>query len=700
MRSAHAWQRLGGARAGWLRPAAGIACAVVIGLAALPLLQGRAVDAEVTWDRIPAAWTDAADDLERELPPQTRTLVLPGQPFAFYRWGATIDPILPALTERPVAVRNVPPYTDLHAVDMLWTVDNMVQQQRLTPGQLPPLIDLLGAGSVITATDDDFERSGATPPAEAVIALRDQGLGRAERAYGPPRRFAAPAGTLDSSVTLPEVRRNDVPGARSIVRVEPASGGTVVDGAAEGVAGLAALAALPRGGTLRYAGDMDDDDLRAAADRGAHVVISDSNRRRVFVATRSRQSTGYTMGADDEFSEDAAVLDPFPERGSDAQTVAVYRGARYIRAPYSPQVAQFPEQRPFAAFDGDPRTAWQADPVLDDPNHWIEIGFDRPREVPYIDLLPLEDPRVTVTQVEAGGRVFDVKPGWNRLPVELGAARSLRVRIADQRTVGEDAGSAGGVSEIRVPGLRVRELLRPPVRAERALAGRDLSGSPLTYVFARTTADEPFRRGPVAPAVPLTGNRAEAEAALVRGARDPETGVARQVSLPAARQWRVDGLATVSPTADDRVIDRLAGTAPNAWSSGRFEGRPGYRGSRAFDGEPGRGWVSPWNGRAWLAWRTRFSADAAVAGDRAGRQRCAGADARAAVVARRADGRAARRAGWPGFAPGAGAGAGVPARGSGRWARSCRRGDRGAARGWGTGGSGRFERGSHRTVEP
>ena len=128
------------------------------GLAALPLFEGRAV--ELTWKRIPAAWKDVAHDLDRGLPRGSRALVLPGQPFAFYRWGGTVDPILPALTDRPVAIRNVPPYDDLHAVDMLWTTDNLVHQQRLLPGELPPLLDLLGARAVVTGSDDDVNRSG------------------------------------------------------------------------------------------------------------------------------------------------------------------------------------------------------------------------------------------------------------------------------------------------------------------------------------------------------------------------------------------------------------------------------------------------------------------------------------------------------------------------------------------------------------
>ena len=91
-------------------------------------MRGTAIEKQLTWKRIPAAWTDAGHDLDRELPPNSRALVLPGQIFAYYTWGGTIDAILPRLTKRPVAVRYETPYSDPHATDLLWTVDRLVQQ--------------------------------------------------------------------------------------------------------------------------------------------------------------------------------------------------------------------------------------------------------------------------------------------------------------------------------------------------------------------------------------------------------------------------------------------------------------------------------------------------------------------------------------------------------------------------------------------
>ncbi len=53
-----------------------VGLAALIGLAALPLVRGSAVEQQLTWDRIPPAWTEAGRDLDRELPrqhPRART---------------------------------------------------------------------------------------------------------------------------------------------------------------------------------------------------------------------------------------------------------------------------------------------------------------------------------------------------------------------------------------------------------------------------------------------------------------------------------------------------------------------------------------------------------------------------------------------------------------------------------------------------
>lgn len=590
------WRRLGRAPA-WGRPALAVAVAGLLVLASWPLWRGRAVDSQLTF-HVPAAWRDAGRDLDVHLGDDARAMVLPGQLFASYRWGGTYDAILPALTRKPVAVRAIVPYADLRSVDLQWTTDALVSQLRALPGQLAPLLRLEGVGAVVTGSDDDRSRSGAASAADAARVLADQrGLGRAQRTFGPLRRIAPGAGSLAPPLALPEVRRSSLRGD-GLVRVLPHDGGLVVDGSADGLAELASFGALPERAPLRYAADLTPAALRAAVRAGAGVVISDSNRRRVFAASRPRGSFGPTLTASDPFPPDGAELDPWPQRGTAAQTVAAIDGILAVRAPSSPQVTQFPEHRPFAALDGDPSTAWLADRHLDFDRWWLEVALLRPRDVPWIDLLPYGDERGRVTAVRVNGRELGVRPGWNRLRVGLRHVRVVRVQFAHlTRPRRGVPGGAGGIRELRIPGVRARESLRPPVLAERALAGVDLRGVPLAYAFARTTGEDPFHRsaafGPW-------------QAGLVRDQDDAEHGLDRLLAPPLAARWRATAWVSVAPGAPDDLLDGLAGTTGGArvTSSSRYEGVPARRASRAFDGDRRTAWIGTWlPGRpAWIAW--------------------------------------------------------------------------------------------------
>ncbi len=567
------WERLRGARTGVLVAVTAVAAVLVAGWA-WPLVEGRAVDGQISFDEVPSDWDRAAADIEDELPRGTRALVLPGQVFPFYHWGGTQDALLPALTGRPVAVRGVVPYADRRAVDLLWTTDALLQQRRVLPGQLTPLIGLMGAGAVVAGSDDDRARSGAVAPAAAAAQLaRGAGLG-------------------------PDARRPDSGAVRvypvlgpGLVRVRPLRGPLVVDGSAATLAGLAALGGLPRERAILYAADQSPAQLRRAARGGADIVVGDSNRRRTLLASQPRQAEGPTLAADAEVPRDGAVLNPFPDRGTDAQTVAVYEGARALTAPFSPSFVQFPEHRPYAAFDGDPATWWTAERNFDDDRRWVEIDFGRRIDVPEIELLPQREGRTDLIAVEIAGRRHDLRPGWNRLRVGLRDVERLRVAVAavagppPTRTRGP-----GAIAEIRIPGVRVRERLRPPVVAARALAGTDLTHASLAYALERTTGTDPFHRraqlDPDATSVPSGDNQS---AALVANAGDGETAIARRLLLPAARRWRADGWITVAPGRRRAVVARYgSGDSRLAFSCGAVRVAVASGGDRGLAGSRGR----------------------------------------------------------------------------------------------------------------
>ena len=305
-------------------------------------------------------------------------------------------------------------------------------------------------------------------------------------------------------------------------------------------------------------------------------MITDSNRRRVLVPSRLAQNAGPVLAADEEPSVDAAVLDPFA-RGSDAQTVAVYDGDRGRDAR-----RRRPATRSSRSTGRSPRSTatrpphWQADRALTPDRHVLTVAFDAPRDVAYVDLLPYDDRRVKVTAVEIAGRTYRSATGWNRLPVGLRGVASLAVRISRRAGAGpDDHGRHPRAADPRRAGdaRRCGRRCSPSARC-----GGDRAAA-LTYVFQRTTGDDPFRRDPW---------HGASSSVLVRDRGDAERGLERVVlAAGRAHVGASTGGSTAAADAPDAALDALVG-APAARfnSSARFQGRPGFRASSAFDGTP------------------------------------------------------------------------------------------------------------------
>ncbi len=197
-----------------------------------------------------------------------------------------------------------------------------------------------------------------------------------------------------------------------------------------------------------------------------------------------------------------------------------------------------------------------------------------------------------------------------------------------------------GIRELQIPGVHATEALRPPVIAERALAGQ--TDGALMYVFQRTTGDDPFRRDPW---------HGPSSAGRVRDRGDAESGLERVFSPPAARRWTIDGWVTAGESGRGarrarrgegplRVLGALRGAAGlarvervrrHAGAVDRLlAGRP-PRVDRV--GRPGHGWRSDARPGARRAAPDPRAADrgrraVGARGRRRGRRRALPADAR------------------------------------------------------------------------
>lgn len=577
-------------------------------LAGLPLVTGKAIEREYAYGHIPRYWSNAVADSERSTPSGKRVMVLPGALFAWYRWGYTVTGVAPAITDRPVLQREVVRFAPPRASQLQAEVDDLIQQGRLVPGQLDPLLKLLGVGEVLVQSDYRPAPSGALDRASLSEALSDQpGFSDAVEDYGTRRTYVPAVGRGGQTRRLPDIRRFDTPGASGpgIVRLHPRAGAIVLDGDAEGITNLAAVGRLDPGRALFYAGDLDRNRLAQLAGDGATLVFSDSHRRRVLESNQLRANRGPTVGARDRLPWEWPSYDLFPERGTSAQTVARYTGLDYLRAPLFRSFAVFPEHRPYAALDGDLETSWLASEATFEPKkqRWIELGLVRPRQVPSIRVFPHRDGAGLTDEVAVsvnGGpeRQVELRHGWNDVPLEAGEVRRLRLRVLGTDGFGD---GPGGIAELEVPGLTVRESLRLPTLLPRLATGVRLSASPMLVLLRRTSADFPFRAG---------NEVGDESAANQLDMVDAEKGLVRDVTLPANRAFHIRGWASVDPSTPDQRIDRLAGL-DGGWrfsSSGRFEGVARHRASSAFDGNPSTAWV----GNAvpgmfpWLAWRSPF----------------------------------------------------------------------------------------------
>ena len=214
------------------------------------------------------------------------------------------------------------------------------------------------------------------------------------------------------------MRRYALAGAQPLVRVQPRADPLVVDGSAAALADLAAFGRLAVARPILYAGDLGAASIRAATRAGGEIVISDSNRRQAYVAGSLEQNTGAVLPPSQSVGVTGIQLDPYGH-GPDDETVAQFSGIRSVQAPFEPEHVQFPEHAPFAALDGNPRTAWLADPTLDPGRRVLTVTFAAPRDVPSVELTPYGDAGGNVQAVSINGRRFSVRGGANRLVLGL-----------------------------------------------------------------------------------------------------------------------------------------------------------------------------------------------------------------------------------------------------------------------------------------
>ena len=534
--------------------------------------------------------------------PGTRVFAIPGNDFAAYRWGDTVDTPQPALLNRSFVTREQQILGSIATADTLYATDGPLQDGTANLNALAPMSRLMGAGDLMVEYDQQYERYGVPQPQLLALQLLQTPLGLTDpMSFGTPRPNTSVVSTLnEEDLAVPgnvgwpsPVVTYTVPNPRALVRGESDTGAVVMEGDATGLNNLAGLGLLNTDSAVYYAGTLADQParLQSLASQGAQLVLTDTNRKQAFRWDTLTANSGSTESPSDNPAKtdlSDSPIELFPGTTTTSKSFATYVGAVNVTASsYGNSVSYTPEDQAYSAIDNDFDTAWITGTFVPDPKgEWWQSQFTN----------PVTTDHITVVQPQRGDRsrwvskvtlTFDGKDpetyalnasshvtSGQALTFPSRTFHTLRVTIESttDNTAPPPAASAVGFSEIEIPGQQVHQVIQMPTQMLTNLGAASASDR-LTVVMTRQrTSQYPPRS-------------------------DPETTISRQFTLPTARTFTLAGSASLSALIPDDEVDRLVGRAStpsstlrDAYSSGRLPGDVNATASATVDGDPTTAW--------------------------------------------------------------------------------------------------------------
>jgi arabinofuranan 3-O-arabinosyltransferase len=547
----------------------------------------------------PTYWFDAAERVDARAG-GSRVLQLPGAEFGSFRWGHTNDQPLVGLATTPLVTRDLLPLGSAAAMDLVFALDDRVQEGILEADAMAPVARLLGASTILLTNDMAFERYRTARPEiiDALLTGGDvSGLSSVERLGNPvPNRpefpMIDPTSLLDDRIGRPisPLTLIDVDDPQPVIRAKVDS--VVVAGSGDGIVDAASAGLIDGSEAIRYSASLSPDELRAAIADARLLIVTDSNRDRAHHWRGSQDVHGHTEpgGPDDDVFESTAAdqrLDLFGREDPAIQTVAVQDGPVRVQASsYGEPFAYRPEARAAMAIDGDPNTAWSVGDHGEPVGERIRLEVDQPGP-----------DRVTLKQIPPppGGRIitsvrltvddeqsFDVDLGPQSATADgqelvesaFTSMRGLEIEItgvSDGDPVVAASRSGVGFTEIDLGRGSTTEVIRLPVDATAAADDAPLA---LLMTRLRTDPTDPWRS-------------------------DPEPNLVRSFSLETERQFDTAVTVRLDPDASDSAIASMLETtgsngAPLA--DRRLDGSTDARGAAVADGDLESAWVTPFDG--------------------------------------------------------------------------------------------------------
>jgi arabinofuranan 3-O-arabinosyltransferase len=504
------------------------------------------------WDEVPGYWYDAMGWVSKT-DAEARTLLLPATGFGEYDWGRTVDEPAQAIADSPWAVRNQVPLGSEGNTRLMDSVDAALADGRGDPG-LAALLARSGYRFLLLRGDIDRAKVGAPDVTTLRAGLAGSpGIGKAAE-FGP--------------LEIYEVKR-PVP----LVTATSTKDVPTVSGGPENLLALMNSGQLDPGTPTILTGD-------GGLQSGPRLV-TDGLRRAERNVGGVRDNLSQTLTAGESPRQQRAALDvlPFPEEQH--QTVAAYRGIRSVSASTAASFADAfggsdPSHQPFAALDGDPRTAWHSSSFTGPIGQWLEVELDTPRLVNMVDLAMVDDIRVgwppTRIRITTDNGSLDHQvvrgEGAHAYPTAPGVTRKVRITLLSL-VVGRQDGNVG-ISDFKIPGTEPQRALEVPA---------DLPpGTAPGFAFTRGAQ-------PRYACLPDNGHvRCDPNSA--RDGEEPD-GVRRLFATSSQSAFEFGG--TVLPASGGKSPVTLPGV--QVAGSSQLGGDPAAGAFSAVDGDPATAWL-------------------------------------------------------------------------------------------------------------
>jgi arabinofuranan 3-O-arabinosyltransferase len=607
---------------------AALGCVALIAADIPAVWTGGLVGSNQSRSAVPSYWTQAAAYLN-SFGSSTRVLGLPGEDFAAYAFGVTVDQLAPGLLDRPYVQRQVQPMGSPASANLLQALDEPIQEGTLDMAALAPTARLMSVGQILLQSDLQYERYHLPFPKilYADLTSGTAGLG-APVNFGASDVAAQIRYPLDTELRLgiptgtpepPALSVFNVSGARPIDRVEPTANPIVLAGDGSGIVEAAGAGLLGGNQPIFYAASSAGDAkaLSELEKPGSTLVLTDTNPDATYQWGSLQANVGQVEqpGVKDlALTASDYALPVFPGESPADQTVAVVAGVKSVQASqYGDSLSLTPEGKPINAFLDVPGLAWTFGAHEAVGGIYLLATLDAPVTTNHVVLHQLTETGPNKRRITSVTLSFD---GKYPIRVDLGPASlskagqivsfpthtftTFRLSV-DGATGGAhgryDGLPAVGFTDISIPGVpHVSESLLLPTDLLTAAGTKSLS-DPLDILMNRQRVSGPPRS-------------------------DPEPFMSRTFDLPTSRSFEVSGAAEINAGDSDYLINQLVGLTPPgrlpptqpastpgpavvvaANSSTRLDEDRNARANAAFDDNPATAWQAELGPQAgeWLS---------------------------------------------------------------------------------------------------